>query len=94
MKFDTLDEITDRLDAFLWPDADERLRLKRRRILEAARDLMVQFGYRKTSMDAPRQSWFSMPLPWRSAPISVGSSRCSPWRRRSGSGASSASASA
>jgi AcrR family transcriptional regulator len=51
MKFDTLEEITDRLDEFLWPDADERLRLKRRRILEAARDLMVQFGYRKTSMD-------------------------------------------
>lgn len=41
----------DAIDTFLWPDSDEKLRRKRERILRAATDLFVRFGYRKTSMD-------------------------------------------
>jgi AcrR family transcriptional regulator len=51
MPHSTLEEISQWIDDFLWPDQDERQRVKRERILEAATDLFVRLGYRKTSMD-------------------------------------------
>lgn len=47
----TLQEISQWMDEFLWPDPDDRQGGKRRRILEAATDLFVRHGYRKTSID-------------------------------------------
>lgn len=42
---------TSHLDGFLWPDQEEKLRRKRERILNAATELFVRLGYRKTSVD-------------------------------------------
>ncbi len=39
------------IDTFLWPEEDPKPRRKRERILHAAVDLFVRFGYRKTSID-------------------------------------------
>ncbi|MGD8415547.1 MAG: helix-turn-helix domain-containing protein [Pseudomonadales bacterium] len=39
------------LDAFLWPEEEEKQRAKRERILGAATALFVRLGYRKTSID-------------------------------------------
>ena len=51
MQFNTLEDCERFIDEFLWPDKDEKQRLKRERILEAATTLFVQYGYRKTSID-------------------------------------------
>jgi AcrR family transcriptional regulator len=39
------------LERFLWPEPDGKQRAKRARILTAATDRFVRFGYRKTSID-------------------------------------------
>jgi AcrR family transcriptional regulator len=47
----TVQDIEVWLDDFLWPEPDGKQRAKRRRILTAATDLFVQYGYRKTSIE-------------------------------------------
>lgn len=49
--FETLEDINQLMDEFLWSDRDQKQRLKCERILEAATGLFVRFGYRKTSID-------------------------------------------
>lgn len=39
------------IDDLLWPDPEPRQRARRERILRAATELFVEFGYRKTSVD-------------------------------------------
>lgn len=47
----TLHDVERWLDEFLWADGEPRQRAKRLRILAAATECFVEFGYRKTSMD-------------------------------------------
>lgn len=51
MPHSNLEEISQWVDDLLWPDQDDRQRARRKRILEAATELFVRLGYRKTSMD-------------------------------------------
>jgi len=51
MSYQSLEEIRQWMEDFLWPDPDERQRGRRRQILQAATELFVEFGYRKTSVD-------------------------------------------
>jgi AcrR family transcriptional regulator len=51
VSFDTLEDINQLMDEFLWSDRDQKQRAKCERILEAATGLFVRFGYRKTSID-------------------------------------------
>jgi len=43
---------SDDLEAFVWPDEDQKQRNKRQRILKGATELFIRLGYRKTSVDA------------------------------------------
>ena len=47
----SFEDVRDRLDGFLWPEQDPRQRAKRERILAAATELFVRFGYRKTAVE-------------------------------------------
>lgn len=51
MSIGELQQIEAWLDEFLWPEEDARQRAKRERILAAATERFVRYGYRKTSID-------------------------------------------
>ncbi len=51
MSWSLLESLSGQIDAFLWPEEDAKQRAKRERILEAASELFVRRGYRKTSVD-------------------------------------------
>lgn len=46
-----LDHVAELLDAFLYPDADPKQARKRKLILNAATELFIAYGYRKTTID-------------------------------------------